>query len=175
MDAGTYSEDRVGATDGQSDQAVRRMVCGRRTKAVVIGSCHPGKTSDKDIKQFCGRGLPWGSNLQKVGDQKGRRKAEDHAWEVGDFFTTTAATLTQMLKRKGKSIGLERENCEFLDYILEAEASMDSLAGAMAKAAAPRPKKQGKTKERGAPKRRSRRVLMILKRERLKTSVWCPG
>ena len=47
---------------------------------------------------------------------------------------------------------MEREDCEFLEYILKAEAGRDSLAGAMAKAAAPRPKKQRKANEKGATK-----------------------
>ena len=54
---------------------------------------------------------------------------EDHAWQVGakqsfsnDLFGSIAEILIQMLRRKSRNIGLEREDGVLLNYILTSEA-----------------------------------------------------
>jgi hypothetical protein len=49
-----------------------------------------------------------------------------------------------MYRRAGKGIGRERSDMEFLDYILATSNGKESMASAMAKAAAPKLKQQKK-------------------------------
>ena len=80
-----------------------------------------------------------------MGKDNSKRMTEDQAWKVGasealesDIFGTISEILVQMFRRASKGIGRERSDMEFLDYILAANNGKDSLACAMAKAAAPK-------------------------------------
>ena len=103
-----------------------------------------------DHKKYLGRGLPWRTDmvsLDKTAKGHNHRKLEDHAWRLGvseafesDMYSMIAEILAQMFLRTSKGIGRERSDMEFLDYILSEKNGngRESLAGAMAKAAAPR-------------------------------------
>ena len=86
------------------------------------------------------------ATLGSVSKGHSNRRLEDHAWRIGaseafesDMFSMIAEILVQMLLRASKGIGRERSDMEFLDHILsDANGNgRESLAGAMAKAAAP--------------------------------------
>ena len=73
------------------------------------------------------------------------RTLEDQAWKVGaseafesDIFGTIAEILIQMFKREAKGIGKEMSDLDYLDFIMGDRDGRESLAGAMAKAAAPK-------------------------------------
>ena len=54
-----------------------------------------------------------------------------------DVYGTIAQILVQMLTRSSKGTGMERQDIGSIDHNLTAEAHIEPLAGAMAKAAAP--------------------------------------
>ena len=54
------------------------------------------------------------------------------------MFGMMAEILVQMFLRASKGIGRERSDMKLLDYILADNNGRESLAGAMAKAAAPK-------------------------------------
>ena len=81
----------------------------------------------------------------KKGKDNSKRLIEDQAWKVGaseafdsDIFGTMSEILIHMYRRASKGIGRERSDMEFLDYILAESNGKESMAGAMAKAAAPK-------------------------------------
>ena len=107
----------------------------------------------KDLKKYCGRGLPWRTAMVKVGEANVHRIIEEHALQVGannafesGIFGTITEIAVQMFKRRSKGHKLTKQDEGFLSNILEAKDGKESFVGAIAKAAAPKEskKEQGK-------------------------------
>ena len=92
--------------------------------------------------------------MVRIGKGNTKRTLKDQAWKVGaseafesDIFGTIAEILVQMYRREAKGIGREMSDLDFLDFIMADKNGSESLAGAMAKAAAPkaRPRRKQST------------------------------
>ena len=98
----------------------------------------------KDMRKYCGRGMPWRTKIVKAGGGGRKRSIENQAWRVGadnafesDIFGTITEIAIQVFRRKSKGHTLGALDMKFLSDILETKEGKESFAGAIAKAAAP--------------------------------------